>query len=165
MGQIKLSDSLILEADGANWGSSTYLPKGSILQLVYNTTTTEKTQTSSTAGDWTGLATNITPISSTSHLWVWINAVRLIVDTDSNEARIFLSDGSNSTASYRLRNYDSDNNYKSFTPNHNWYWPQTHTAGTQITLTPELLSLDNSNNAIWGDSGSSSMMFIWEIAQ
>ena len=165
MGQIKLSDSLILEADGANLGSSTNLPKGSILQMVYNTTTTEKTQTSSTAGDWTGLATNITPISSTSHLWVWINAVRLIVDTDSNEARIFLSDGSNSTASYRLRNYDSDNKYKSFTPIHNWYWHKTHTAGTQITLTPELLSLDNSNNAIWGDSGSSSMMIVQEIAQ
>ena len=165
MGKIKLSDSLILEADGANWGSSTNLPKGSILQTVYKETTTEKTQTSSTAAGWTGMATNITPISSTSHLWVWVNAVRLIVDTDSNEAQCYVTDGTNSSITYRFRNYDSDNNYKSFNPNVNWYWPQTHTAGTQITVTPYVASTDNSSNVIWGDNGSTSQMIISEIAQ
>ena len=48
---------------------------GTILQTVYNSTTSEGATTSSSFQNWSGLATNFTPLSSTSHLWIWINAV------------------------------------------------------------------------------------------
>ena len=165
MGRLKLSDSFIMESNGASWSSNTNLPKGSILQLVYNTTTTEKSTTSSSYQSWTDLATNITPIRSDSHLKIYVNAVRCLCQANSNNIYLRITDGTNATDLWKHKNYDTDGGYESFTPCHNWYWPLTHTAGTQITLTPELLSLDNSNNAIWGDSGSSSMMIVQEIAQ
>ena len=138
---------------------------GSILQTVYNTTTSEGQTTSSSFQNWSGLATNITPLSSSSHLWIWINAIRLNVQQDGNEGRLRVTDGTNSTEIYRCFNYDSDGNYLSFNPCLNWYWPQTHTAGTQITLTPQLRSMNGSGNVIWGDNGDTSMMIIQEIAR
>ena len=87
------------------------LPVGSVLQQVHASTTTEITNATTTFASWTGLAANITPISSSSHLWVWVNAIRLQTYRNSNEARIRVTDGSNSTAEYRLRNYDSDDDY------------------------------------------------------
>ena len=138
---------------------------GTILQTVYKSTTDEGGTTSSSYQNWSNLATNITPLSSTSHLWIWINAVRLNVQQDSNEGRLRVTDGTNSTVHYRCFNYDSDNNYQSFNPCLNWYWPQTHTAGTQITLTPQLLSTNGSGNVIWGDNGDESYMIVQEIAR
>jgi len=138
---------------------------GSILQTVYNSTTSEGGTTSSSFQNWSGLATNITPLSSTSHLWIWINAIRLNVQQDGNEGRLRVTDGTNSTEIYRCFNYDSDNNYLSFNPCLNWYWPQTHTAGTQITLTPQLRSMNGSGNVIWGDNGDESYMIVQEIAR
>ena len=138
---------------------------GSILQTVYNTTTDEGQTQSSSYTSWSGLATNITPLSSSSHLWIWINAIRLNVQQDSNEGRLRVTDGTNNTEAYRCFNYDSDGNYQSFNPCLNWYWPQTHTAGTQITLTPQLRSTNGSDNVIWGDNGEESYMIIQEIAR
>ena len=157
----------VLKTDGS--GALSFAPPtgtpGTILQTVYNSTTDEGGTTSSSYQNWSNLATNITPLSSTSHLWIWINAVRLNVQQDSNEGRLRVTDGTNSTVHYRCFNYDSDNNYQSFNPCLNWYWPQTHTAGTQITLTPQLLSTNGSGNVIWGDNGDASYMIVQEIAR
>ena len=156
-----------LKTDGS--GALSFAPPtgtpGTILQTVYNSTTDEGGTTSSSYQNWSNLATNITPLSSTSHLWIWINAVRLNVQQDGNEGRLRVTDGTNSTVHYRCFNYDSDNNYQSFNPCLNWYWPQTHTAGTQITLTPQLLSTNGSGNVIWGDNGDESYMIVQEIAR
>ena len=156
-----------LKTDGS--GALSFAPPtgtpGTILQTVYKSTTDEGGTTSSSYQNWSNLATNITPLSSTSHLWIWINAVRLNVQQDSNEGRLRVTDGTNSTVHYRCFNYDSDNNYQSFNPCLNWYWPQTHTAGTQITLTPQLLSTNGSGNVIWGDNGDASYMIVQEIAR
>ncbi len=165
MGRLKLSDSFIMESNGASWSSNTNLPKGSILQMVYNTTTTEKATTSSSYQSWDGLAANITPIRSDSHLRIYVNAVRCLCQANSNNIYLRITDGTNATDVWKHKNYDTDGNYEAVTPCHNWYWPIFHTAGTQITLTPELLSLDNSNNVIWGDNGSTSHMIVQEIAQ
>ena len=132
MGQLNLSSGVNLQGSGNNWGTNTNLPKGSILQTQYGSTTTEITNDTTTFASWTGLAVNITPISSSSHLWVWVNAIRLQTFRNSNEAKIRVTDGTNSTAEYRLRNYDSDDDYLPFNPCSNWYWTQTHAAGTQI---------------------------------
>ena len=159
------NQALITDGSGAlSFGTPAAAP-GTILQTVYNSTTTEGGTTSSSFQSWSGLATNITPQSSTSHLWIWINAIRLNVQQDSNEGRIRVTDGTNNTEIYRCFNYDSDGNYLSFNPCLNWYWPQTHTAGTQITLTPQLRSTNGSGNVIWGDNGDSSYMIIQEIAR
>ena len=165
MGQLNLSSGVNLQGSGNNWGTNTNLPKGSILQTQYASTTTEITNATTTFASWTGLAVNITPISSSSHLWVWVNAIRLQTFRNSNEAQIRVTDGTNSTIAYRLRNYDSDDDYLAFTPCHNWYCAQTHTAGTQITITPQMRNTDGSNWVIWGDNGSPSTMIIQEIAQ
>jgi len=138
---------------------------GTILQTVYNSTTGEGQTQSSSFQNFTALATNITPLSSTSHLWIWINAIRLNVQQDNNEGRFRVTDGTNSTEAYRLFNYDSDGNYLSFNPCLNWYWPQTHTAGTQITLTPQLRNSNGSGYIIWGDNGDETYMIIQEIAR
>ena len=157
--------ALVTDGSGAlSFGTPAAAP-GTILQTVYNSTTTEGGTSSSSFQNWSALATNITPISSTSHLWIWINAIRLNVQQDSNEGRLRVTDGTNNTEQYRCFNYDSDNNYLSFNPCLNWYWPQTHTAGTQITLTPQLRSTNGSGNVIWGDNGDESYMIIQEIAR
>jgi len=165
MGQLNLSSGVKLQGDGNNWGTNTNLPKGSILQQVHYTQTGELTTQSNSFQSWTSQTTNITPISSSSHLWIFMNAIRLQVFRNGNEARIRMTDGSNSTAEYRLRNYDSDDDYLPFTPCHNWYWAQTHTAGVQISITPQMRNTDGSNYVIWGDNGSPSTMIIQEIAQ
>ena len=159
------SNRTIKLPDDENGQIITTARAGTILQTVYNSTTTEGGTTSSSFQNWSGLATNITPLSSTSHLWIWINAIRLNVQQDSNEGRLRVTDGTNSTEIYRCFNYDSDGNYLSFNPCLNWYWPQTHTAGTQITLTPQLRSTNGSGNVIWGDNGDESYMIIQEIAR
>ena len=157
--------ALVTDGSGAlSFGTPAAAP-GTILQTVYNSTTTEGGTSSSSFQNWSALATNITPISSTSHLWIWINAIRLNVQQDSNEGRLRVTDGTNNTEQYRCFNYDSDGNYLSFNPCLNWYWPQTHTAGTQITLTPQLRSTNGSGNVIWGDNGDESYMIVQEIAR
>ena len=138
---------------------------GSILQTVYGTTTNEGSTTSSSFQNFTALNTSITRMSSTSHLWVWINAVRLLVREDNNEARIRLTDGTSSTVPYRLANYDSDGNYLSFNPCLNWYWTKSHTAGTTVTITPQFRNTNGSGWIIWGDNGDTTMMIIQEIAR
>ena len=159
-GQVLMSQG---SGSAVQWASP--VVAGSILQTVYNTTTSEGQTSSSSFQNWSGLATNITPLSSSSHLWIWINAIRLNVQQDSNEGRLRVTDGTNSTEIYRCVNYDSDNNYLSFNPCLNWYWPQTHTAGTQITLTPQLRNTNGSGNIIWGDNGDESYMIVQEIAR
>ena len=161
------SNGQFLKTNGSgalSFGTPAAAP-GTVLQTVYNSTTSEGQTTSSSFTSWSGLATNITPLSSTSHLWIWINAIRLNVQQDSNEGRLRVTDGSNNTEIYRCVNYDSDGNYLSFNPCLNWYWPQTHTAGTQITLTPQLRSTNGSGYVIWGDNGDESYMIIQEIAR
>jgi len=138
---------------------------GSILQTVYGTTTNETVVTSSSFQNFTALNTSITRMSSNSHLWVWINAVRLLVQSDSNEARVRITDGTSATTPYRLVNYDSDGNYLSFNPCLNWYWTKSHTAGTTVTITPQIRSVNGSSNIVWGDNGDTSMMIIQEIAR
>ena len=138
---------------------------GSILQTVYGTTTGEGVTTSSSFQNFTALNTNITRMSSNSHLWVWINAVRLLVQSDSNEARVRITDGTSATTPYRLVNYDSDGNYLSFNPCLNWYWTKSHTAGTTVTITPQFRNTNGSGNIIWGDNGDTTMMIIQEIAR
>ena len=165
MGQLNLSSGVTLQGSGNNWGTNTNLPKGSILQTQYASTTTEVSTQSDSFQSWTGIAVNITPISSSSHLWVWVNAIRLQTFRNSNEAKIRVTDGTNSTAEYRLRNYDSDDDYLPFNPCSNWYWTQTHAAGTQITITPQIKNTDGSNYVIWGDNGATSMCIVQEIAQ
>ena len=157
--------SLITDGSGALSFATPAAAPGTILQTVYNSTTSEGGTTSSSFQNWSGLATNITPLSSSSHLWIWINAIRLNVQQDSNEGTLRVTDGTNNTEQYRCFNYDSDNNYLSFNPCLNWYWPQTHTAGTQITLTPQLRAMNGSGNVIWGDNGDESYMIIQEIAR
>ena len=157
--------SLITDGSGALSFATPAAAPGTILQTVYNSTTSEGGTTSSSFQNWSGLATNITPLSSSSHLWIWINAIRLNVQQDGNEARLVVTDGSNYTEAYRCFNYDSDGNYLSFNPCLNWYWPQTHTAGTQITLTPQVRSMNGSGYVIWGDNGEESYMIIQEIAR
>ena len=137
---------------------------GSILQTVYGTTTNEIVVTSTSFQNFTALNTSITRMSSNSHLWVWINAVRLLVQADSNEARVRITDGTSATTPYRLVNYDSDGNYLSFNPCLNWYWAKSHTAGTTVTITPQIRTI-NGNNVVWGDNGDTSMMIIQEIAR
>ena len=159
------NQALITDGSGAlSFGTPAAAP-GTILQTVYNSTATEGSTQSSSFQNWSGLATNITPQSSTSHLWIWINAIRINVQQDSNEGRLRVTDGTNNTEIYRCANYDSDGNYLSFNPCLNWYWPQTHTAGTQITLTPQLRSTNGSGYVIWGDNGDESYMIIQEIAR
>ena len=159
------NQALITDGSGAlSFGTPAAAP-GTILQTVYNSTTSEGATQSSSFQNWSGLATNITPQSSTSHLWIWINAIRINVQQDSNEGRFLITDGTNDTEQYRCANYDSDGNYLSFNPCLNWYWPQTHTAGTQITLTPQLRSTNGSGYVIWGDNGDESYMIIQEIAR
>ena len=132
---------------------------------MYGTTTNEGSTTSSSFQNFTALNTSITRMSSTSHLWVWINAVRLLVREDNNEARIRLTDGTSSTVPYRLANYDSDGNYLSFNPCLNWYWTKSHTAGTTVTITPQFRNTNGSGWIIWGDNGDTTMMIIQEIAR
>ena len=135
------------------------------MQTVYGTTTNEIVVTSSSFQNFTALNTSITRMSSNSHLWVWINAVRLLVQSDSNEARVRITDGTSATTPYRLVNYDSDGNYLSFNPCLNWYWAKSHTAGTTVTITPQIRSVNGSSNIVWGDNGDTSMMIIQEIAR
>ena len=85
--------------------------------------------------------------------------------TDSNEARIRITDGTSATTPYRLVNYDSDGNYLSFNPCLNWYWTKSHTAGTTVTITPQFRNTNGSGNIIWGDNGDTTMMIIQEIAR
>jgi len=161
------SSGQFLKTDGSgalSFGTPAAAP-GTVLQTVYNSTTGEGQTQSSSFQNFTALATNITPLSSTSHLWIWINAIRLNVQQDNNEGRFRVTDGTNITEAYRLFNYDSDGNYLSFNPCLNWYWPQTHTAGTQITLTPQLRNSNGSGYIIWGDNGDNTFMIVQEIAR
>ena len=159
------SDRTIKLPNDENGQIITTARAGTILQTVYNSTTGEGSTQSSSFQNFTSLATNITPVSSTSHLWIWINAIRLNVQQDNNEGRFRVTDGTNSTEAYRLFNYDSDGNYLSFNPCLNWYWPQTHTAGTQITLTPQFRNSNGSGYIIWGDNGDDTFMIVQEIAR
>ena len=159
------SDRTIKLPNDENGQIITTARAGTILQTVYNSTTGEGQTQSSSFQNFTSLATNITPVSSTSHLWIWINAIRLNVQQDNNEGRFRVTDGTNSTEAYRLFNYDSDGNYLSFNPCLNWYWPQTHTAGTQITLTPQFRNSNGSGYIIWGDNGDETYMIVQEIAR
>ena len=173
LGQIGLSGAnygtsgQVLTSQGSGsavqWASP--VVAGSILQTVYGTTTNEIVVTSSSFQNFTALNTSITRMSSNSHLWVWINAVRLLVQSDSNEARVRITDGTSATTPYRLVNYDSDGNYLSFNPCLNWYWTKSHTAGTTVTITPQIRSINGSSNIVWGDNGDTSMMIIQEIAR
>ena len=165
MAELRLDSNFVLHSNGASWGSKTNLPAGTVIQQVYTSTTTEHNVTASSYASWGGLATNITPISSTSHLWIWVNAIRANVQDNGNEGRVLISDGTNVTQAYRLHNFDSDDDYLSFNPTFNWYWPQTHAAGTQITLNCQTQSTDGSHTFGFGDSGSTSYMIVQEIAQ
>lgn len=138
---------------------------GTVLQTVYNSTSTEGATQSSSFQNWSGLATNITPQSSTSHLWIWINAIRLNVQQDNNEGRFRVTDGTNNTEQYRIVKYTTAATYSAFSPCLNWYWPQTHTAGTQITLTPQYRNTNGSGYVIWGDNGDESFIIVQEIAR
>ena len=161
------SSGQFLKTDGSgalSFGTPAAAP-GTVLQTVYNSTTGEGSTQSSSFQNFTSLATNITPVSSTSHLWIWINAIRINVQQDSNEGRFRVTDGTNNTEIYRCANYDSDGNYLSFNPCLNWYWPQTHTAGTQITLTPQFRNSNGSGYIIWGDNGDDTFMIVQEIAR
>ena len=137
---------------------------GGVLQTVQKYATNEGGTNGTSFSSWSNLAINITPLSSSSHLWIWVNAIRIIVRSDGNEGRFIISDGTNNTEHYRLTNYDSDGNYLSFNPCLNWYWTQTHTAGTQITLTPKARSTGG-DWVIWGDNGDKSYIIVQEIAQ
>ena len=179
--RFRIGNSGQIGISGANYGSSgqvltsqgsgsavqwaSPVVAGSILQTVYGTTTNEIVVTSSSFQNFTALNTSITRMSSNSHLWVWINAVRLLVQSDSNEARVRITDGTSATTPYRLVNYDSDGNYLSFNPCLNWYWAKSHTAGTTVTITPQVRSINGSSNIVWGDNGDTSMMIIQEIAR
>ena len=138
---------------------------GTVLQTVYNSTSTEGATQSSSFQNWSGLVTNITPQSSTSHLWIWINAIRLNVQQDNNEGRFRVTDGTNNTEQYRIVKYTTTATYSAFSPCLNWYWPQTHTAGTQITLTPQYRNTNGSGYVIWGDNGDESFIIVQEIAR
>ena len=178
--KLRIGDSGQIGIGGANYGTSgqvltsqgsgsavqwaSPVVAGSILQTVYGTTTNEIVVTSTSFQNFTALNTSITRMSSNSHLWVWINAVRLLVQADSNEARVRITDGTSATTPYRLVNYDSDGNYLSFNPCLNWYWTKSHTAGTTVTITPQIRTI-NGNNVVWGDNGDTSMMIIQEIAR
>jgi len=178
--RLRIGSSGQIGLGGANYGTSgqflkstgsgsavqwaTPVVAGSILQTVYGSTTQEIVVTSTSFQNFTALNTSITRMSSNSHLWVWINAVRLLIQADSNEARVRITDGTSATTPYRLVNYDSDGNYLSFNPCLNWYWTKSHVAGTTVTITPQIRGIQT-NNIVWGDNGDTSMMIIQEIAR
>ena len=159
------SDRTIKLPNDENGQIITTARAGTILQTVYNSTSTEGATQSSSFQNWSGLATNFTPQSSTSHLWIWINAIRLNVQQDNNEGRFRVTDGTNNTEQYRIVKYTTAATYSAFNPCLNWYWPQTHTAGTQITLTPQFRNTNGSGYVIWGDNGDESYMIVQEIAR
>ena len=178
--RLRINSSGALGMSGSNYGSSgevlqsrgsgntptwaSPVVAGGVLQTVQKYATNEGGTNGTSFSSWSNLAINITPLSSSSHLWIWVNAIRIIVRSDGNEGRFIISDGTNNTEHYRLTNYDSDGNYLSFNPCLNWYWPQTHTAGTQITLTPKARSTGG-DWVIWGDNGDKSYIIVQEIAQ
>ena len=178
--RLRIGSSGQLGISGANYGTSGQFLKstgsgsapqwaspvvaGGVLQTVQKYATNEGGTNGTSYSSWSNLAINITPLSSSSHLWIWVNAIRIIVRSDGNEGRFIISDGTNNTEHYRLTNYDSDGNYLSFNPCLNWYWTQTHTAGTQITLTPKARSTGG-DWVIWGDNGDKSYIIVQEIAQ
>jgi hypothetical protein len=78
------SNGQFLKTNGSgalSFGTPAAAP-GTVLQTVYNSTASEGATTSSSFQSWSGLATNFTPQSSTSHLWIWNNAIRLNVQQD-----------------------------------------------------------------------------------
>ena len=60
---------------------------GGVLQTVQKYATNEGGTNGTSFSSWSNLAINITPLSSSSHLWIWVNAIRLLVRSDGNEGR------------------------------------------------------------------------------
>ena len=146
-------------------GTLQFGPPGKVIQSAYSTTTTEIQKTYSDGWSaWTGLARTFTPLSSTSHLMCYLFAIRGMVVGGSGELKIKLNDGSADSMVYRMTNYDTSNN-SAFNPTWTWYWPLTHTAGAQITVTPQIYSTGTNvgQSAMLGDNGSTSYFLVTEI--
>ena len=139
------------------------LGTGTVLQTVFASTTTETSTSSSSYQTWFSKAW--TPISSTSHKIITVNAIRLIVGAADMEANFRISDGSNVTHRYRIYNDDVSGNLW-LNPCLTWYWTQTHTAGQSVTFNAQCRDGSNSgSNVLWGDNGATSMMIIQELAR
>ena len=139
------------------------LGAGTVLQTVYATTTTEEANSNSSYITWFGCTW--TPISSTSHKIITVNAIRLIVGAADMEANFRITDGSNVTYRYRIFNDNVSGNLW-LNPCLTWYWEQTHTAGQSVTFSAQCRDGNNSgSNVYWGDNGATSMMIIQEIAR
>ena len=134
---------------------------GTILQVANAKSTTEKTTTAGSFVTWTELGISFTPKSSTSFLHCYLNMVRIICVNSAAEVRVRVTDGTNQSVAYRMTNYDSANAGQS--PCYNWYWDQTHTAGSAVTISPQYYA--SGNGATFGDSGSNGYFTIYEIAQ
>ena len=166
MGTLNLSSGVSLSGSGTEFsnsaGSYGDLPAGSVLQTVYATTTTEEANSNSSYITW--FSKTWTPIPSTSHKIITVCAQRLVVGTGL-EANFRISDGTNVTHRWRLYN-DNVSGNQWFTPTLSWYWTQTHASGQAVTFSCQCRDGNNSgSNVIWGDNGSTSTMFIQEIAQ
>ena len=167
MGTLNLSNGVSLSGSGTKFsnGATSYgdLPAGSVLQTVYASTTTEESNSNSSYITWFGCTW--TPISSTSHKIITVNAIRLIVG-EGLEANFRITDGTNVTHRYRIYNDNVSGNLW-LNPCMSWYWEQGHTAGQSVTFNAQCRdgNSQTSNSVLWGDNGATSMMVIQEIAQ
>ena len=155
------SDRTLYLPSNADGTIITTASPGTILQVANAKTTTEKSSTAGSYVTWTELGISFTPKSSTSFLHCYLNAVRIICGATAAETRLRITDGSASSAHYRMTNYDSANAGQSNC--YNWYWDQTHTAGSAVTISPQYYG--RGSGITIGDSGSNSYFTIYEIAQ
>lgn len=138
-----------------------FLPaSGQIIQHVTATTTSE---VSLSADSWTALVTTtIVPKVSNSVLLFQCEAVRLTQGDGAAEARVRFQDGTNISVTYRLYNNHTGTRV---------YWNPsfvgsingTHTAGDTLTVGVYCTRQSGSTSLVFGDSGSTSRLRVWEM--
>jgi len=141
-------------------GTLEFADAGKVIQVVYATTTSEESNSNSSYITWFSKAW--TPVSSTSHKIITVNAPRLVVG-QGLEGNVRISDGSNVTTRYRLYNDNVSGNFW-YNPSLNWYWAQTHTAGSSVTFYCQCRDGNGDGDSItWGDNGTTAVMSILEV--
>ena len=83
------------------------LPAGSVLQVIYSSTTTKVTNASTTAVD-SGLSATITPSATTSKILV-IHSTHFYLGTGASELTVLLSRGSDVRQTYAYAIFDATN--------------------------------------------------------
>ena len=159
MGQLNLGNGANFV--GGSGGILSDSPKGTVLQTVYATTTTELSTSNSSYQTWFGVTW--TPQQTNSHKIITVNAIRTSLTGTDFEANFLISDGTNVTDRWRMYNGTDQTMYKA--PCMSWYWTQTHTAGASVTFSAQARDGNTNGTVTWGDNGSNSYIVVQEIAQ